>query len=36
MKWRWVEVPGKLSVAQKSKPIFQRTFHQDIQSKNFS
>ena len=30
MKWKWVKVPWKLSVAQKSEPILWRTLHQDI------
>ena len=30
MKWKWVKVPWKLSVAQKSEPILWKTSHQDI------
>ena len=30
IKWKWVKVPWKLSVAQNSEPVLWKTLHQDI------
>ena len=36
MKWKWVKVPAKLSVAQKYEPVLQRTLDQNNSLSSFS
>ena len=36
MKWKWVKVPGKLSVGQKYEPVLQRTLDQNDSLSSFS